>query len=262
MATVISFGIQKGGSSKTTTSAIVAYLLSEELGKRVLAVDLDSQGNMTELLMGPDVDIYDYQGQTVFEAMKEQNARKYIQKIPGNERLDILTAEDHLAAFPSWLYDGYKGNRALVLKQTLASVQDDYDYIIIDTPPALGDQTINALAASNAVVAMFEASKFCYSAIGRFLETCIHIQSTVNDKLEIAGILRSLIDARRYDNKAFIELIEADYEDVCFKTILTRTAAIGRLGINGFNKGYELNNALNPYREFMEELMQRVKVTV
>ncbi|MEK4078259.1 ParA family protein, partial [Paenibacillus sp. FSL M7-0656] len=162
MAKVISFGIQKGGSSKTTTSAIVAYILSQEYGKKVLAVDLDSQGNLTELLTQRD--IYDFHEYTIFEALKERNARKYVHNV--TERLDILTAEDHLARFPSWLYASYKGNRSLVLKETLENVQDEYDYIIIDTPPALGDQTINALAASDAVVAMFEASKFCYSAIG------------------------------------------------------------------------------------------------
>ena len=254
MATVISFGIQKGGSSKTTTSGIVAHILSEEYKKKVLAVDLDSQGNLTELLTQQD--IYDFHGKTVFEALKEKDARKYVHKI--NERLDLLTAEDHLARFPSWLYESYKGNRSLVLKETLENVQNDYDYIVIDTPPALGDQTINALAASDAVVAMFEASKFCYSALGRFLETCIHVQELVNKDMKVAGILRSLIDARRSDNKALIELVEEEYEDLCFNTVMTRTAAIGRLSINGFQNNPELNPALKHYREFVKELIERV----
>ncbi|WP_160037128.1 ParA family protein [Paenibacillus sp. An7] len=254
MATVISFGIQKGGSSKTTTSGIVAHILSAEYGKKVLAVDLDSQGNLTELLTQED--IYVFHERTVFEALQEQDARKYIHKV--TDRLDLLSAEDHLARFPSWLYGSYRGNRSLVLKQTLESVQDDYDYIIIDTPPALGDQTINALAASDAVVAMFEASKFCYSALGRFLETCVHVQELANENLKVAGILRSLIDSRRTDNKALIELVEEEYEDLCFETIMTRTAAIGRLSINGFTNNPELKTGLNQYRLFVEELINRV----
>ncbi|OMD35687.1 ParA family protein [Paenibacillus odorifer] len=255
MATVISFGIQKGGSAKTTTSGIVAHILSEEYGKRVLAVDLDSQGNLTELLSQQD--IYDFYEMTVFEALKEQDAKKYIHKV--RNRLDILPAEDHLARFPSWLYESYRGNRSLVLKDTLKNVQELYDYIIIDTPPALGDQTINALAASDAVVAMFEASKFCYSAIGRFLETCVHVQDKVNPDLKISGILRSLIDARRTDNKALIELIEEEYGELCFSTIMTRTAAIGRLSINGFTDNPELNQGLKLYRDFVKELIKRVE---
>lgn len=254
MAKVISFGIQKGGSSKTTTSGIVAYLLSQEHNKKVLAVDLDSQGNLTELLMQQD--IYNFHGRTVFEALQEKDAREYVHNVMLN--LDMLTAEDHLARFPAWLYESYRGNRSLVLKDTLDTVQENYDYIIIDTPPALGDQTINALSASDAVVAMFEASKFCYSAISRFLETCIHVQELVNDKMKVAGIFRCLIDSRRTDNKALIELIEEEYGDLCFETVMTRTAAIGRLSINGFENNPELSQALHKYRDFVKELVLRV----
>jgi chromosome partitioning protein len=252
MAKVITFGIQKGGSSKTTTSGIVAYLLSQS--HKVLAVDLDSQGNLTELLTQRD--IYDFHGSTVFEALKERNARKHIKVITDN--LHILTAEDHLATLASWLYANYNGNKSLLLMETLEDVQDDYDYIIIDTPPALGEQTINALAASNAVVAMFEASKFCYSALGRFLETIVHVQNLVNKDMKIAGILRCMIDTRRTDNKALIELVEEEYKDLCFKTIITRTAATGRLSINGFNGNPELTQALAQYQGFVEELLERV----
>lgn len=252
MAKVITFGIQKGGSSKTTTSGVVAHLLSQK--NRVLAVDLDSQGNLTELLTQQD--IYDFHGRTVFEALKEKDARKYIHTI--NDKLHILTAEDHLARFPSWLYEHYRGNRSLVLMETLEEVLDDYDYIIIDTPPALGDQTINALAASNAVVAMFEASKFCYSALGRFLETCLHVQDLVNKDMKIAGILRCMIDTRRTDNKALIELVEEEYKELCFETVVTRTAATGRLSINGFKDNSELSQAVFQYHKFLKELLERV----
>lgn len=253
MAKVITFGIQKGGSSKTTTSGIVAHLLSQN--HRVLAVDLDSQGNLTELLTQRD--IYDFHGSTVFEALKEKNAKKYVHEI--TDTLHILTAEDHLARFPAWLYEQYRGNRSLVLTETLANVRDEYDFIVMDTPPALGDQTINALAASDAVVAMFEASKFCYSALGRFLETCLHVQELVNSDMKIAGILRCMIDTRRTDNKALIELVEEEYKELCFPTVITRTAATGRLSINGFRNNSELNAAVLQYHGLVKELIHRVQ---
>lgn len=253
-AKVISFGIQKGGSSKTTSSGITAYILAE--AARVLAVDMDSQGNLTELLTGQDV--IEYRGKTVLEAMQERNATDYI--VPLTDNLHILPAEDILATFSRWLYRDFKdGDPSLVLKETLAPVMDQYDYIIIDTPPALGDATINALAASDYIVPMFEASKFCYSALGRFLETCVHVKERVNPTLDVAGILRGLIDSRRTDNKAFISVVEDAYGDLCFDTILTRTAAAGRLGINGFVDNKELEQALEQYRKFVEELIERVK---
>lgn len=253
-AKVISFGIQKGGSSKTTTSGVVAYLLSRDY--KVLAIDMDSQGNLTEFLTQRDV--IEFRGTTILEAMKEQHASGYIYKV--TENLHLIGAEDLLATFSRWLYsDARVENKSLVLNQTLATVKDRYDYVIIDTPPALGDQTINALSASDYVVAMFEASKFCYSALGRFLETCQHVKEKVNPALEIAGILRGLIDSRRTDNKALISIVEEEYDGMCFETILTRNAAAGRLPIEGFENNKELDKAVEQYEIFLEELIERVK---
>jgi len=252
MAKIVSFGIQKGGAAKTTSSGIVAHLLSKH--NKVLAVDLDSQGNLTELLTQQD--IYDFHGRTVFEALKEQDARPYIHSV--TDTLDIITAEDHLATFPRHLYTHHRGNKSLVLKETLETVKDDYDYIIIDTPPALGDQTVNALAASDAVVIMFETSKFCYSALGRFIETVGHCKEMVNPDLKIAGILRTIVDTRRSDAKAFVELIDEGFPGMAFKTVITRKAATGRLTIHGFKDNPELKQALEQYEEFVKELIARV----
>lgn len=252
MGKVITFGIQKGGAAKTTSSGITAYLLSQQY--RVLAVDLDSQGNLTELLTQQD--IYDFHGRTVLEAMKKREASTYIHRI--TETLHILTAEDHLATFSRWLYSEYKGNKSLVLFETLKSVQDMYDFIIIDTPPALGDQTINALAASDAVVAMFETSKFCYSALSRFLETVGHVQEKVNSNVNVAGVLCSMIDSRRIDNKALLELAEEEYGPLCFSTVIQRKAATGRISIHGFVDNPEIKQATEQYKSFVGELMQRV----
>lgn len=137
-AKIISFGIQKGGSSKTTTSGVVAHLLSRDY--KVLTIDMDSQGNLTEFLARRDV--VDFSGRTILEALQEQDARSYIYKV--TESLHWIAADDLLATFSRWLYSDYRGgDRSLILSETLKTVQDDYDYIILDTPPALGDLTIN-----------------------------------------------------------------------------------------------------------------------
>ena len=195
-AKIISFGIQKGGSSKTTTSGVVSYLLSRD--HKVLAIDMDSQGNLTEFLGRRDVT--SFSGQTILEAMQAEDATNFIFEITDN--LHLVPADDLLATFSRWLYNDHRGDKVKVLYESLKPVLDIYDYIILDTPPALGDLTINALSASDRVVAMFEASIFCYSALGRFLETCWHVREKVNPRLAVAGILRGLIDARRTDNKA------------------------------------------------------------
>ena len=253
-AKVISFGIQKGGSSKTTTSGVIAHLLSRD--HKVLILDMDSQGNLTEFLTRRDV--VDFSGKTILEALQEQDARNYIYRV--TESLHLIAADDLLATFSRWLYTDYRhGDRSLVLHETLKTVRDDYDYIIIDTPPALGDLTINSLAASDYIVAMFEASIFCYSALGRFLETCWHVRERANPNLVVAGILRGLIDARRTDNKALISQVEDEYGEMCFETVLRRNAAAGRLPITGFENNNELDHAVAQYEEFLKELLVRVE---
>lgn len=252
MAKVITFSIQKGGCGKSTTTGVVAHLLSKKY--RVLAIDLDSQGNLTELLTQRD--IYDFHGETVLEAIKEQNAVPYIHSI--SKDLDMMTAEDHLATLPRWLYTEYRGNKALALKNTLETVKDTYDYILIDTPPALGDQTVNALCASDYVVALCEPSQFAYSALGRFLETVGHAQN-VNPGLQLVGILVSLLDKRRSDNRAFLELIQEEYPELVFETIISRKASTGRLSTQGFGNNPELSDAVESFKGFVEELLTRVK---
>ena len=256
VATVISFGIQKGGSSKTTTTGVTSYLLAR--GKKVLAIDMDSQGNLTEFLSRRGVE--SFSGQTILEAMKDGDVTDYIFKI--SENLHLVPADDLLATFSRWLYSEYragaKNDRSKVLQAALEPVMDIYDYILIDTPPALGDLTINSLSASDRVVALFEASVFCYGALGRFLETVWHVRERVNPNLAVAGILRGLIDARRTDNKALISQVAETYGELCFETILTRNAAAGRLPLVGFENNNELGRAVSQYEYFVKELLERV----
>ena len=100
-AKIITLSIQKGGTSKTTSTAILSYLLSEN--HKVLAVDMDSQGNLTEMLTQQD--IYDFEDRTVFEAMQDLDARLYLHKV--KENLYLLPAEDNLAAFSRHIYTKY-----------------------------------------------------------------------------------------------------------------------------------------------------------
>lgn len=249
MAKTITFLIQKGGAAKTTTAGVTAYLLSKRF--KVLACDLDSQGNLTEMLTQHD--IYDFTGVTSLQAMQALDARPYIHHVMDN--LDILTADDFMATFSRWLYSKYKGNPSLVLRETLKPVQEEYDFILIDCPPALGDATINALAASDSAVVMFEPSRFCYSALGRCLETIDQVRDQLAPDLKVAGILTALIDKRRSDAKAFMDLLEEEYKGLLFNTIISRRASTGRLPISGFISNPELNDSIEPYVPFVEELL-------
>lgn len=250
-AKVISFSLQKGGVGKTTTSTLTAFLLSQQ-GNKVLAIDMDSQGNMTQVLSGTD-DLSVFEKQTIREALLEGNLSPFIRV--ASENLHYIPADDYLV-----LLNDYSGPipRYELLIAALVNVLDEYDYVIIDTPPNLGTQTLNALLASDYVVIMFETAKYAYNAIPRFLETIETVKQSGNDQLEILGILATLSDARRSDNKELLELVKEEYSDLLFKTVISRKAAVGRIPIYGLFNNPEIKAATEQHNEFIKELISRV----
>ncbi|KPV43964.1 ParA family protein [Alicyclobacillus ferrooxydans] len=254
MGITISFGIQKGGVGKTTTTAICAYLLARK--SKVLAVDFDSQGNLTAFLTQRN--IYDFEGHTVLQAMMERNPTPYIQTVADN--LDVLPAEDLLATFARYTYTQQKGDPNVILCDTLRVVKDDYDYILIDLPPNLGEQTINGLTASDYAVVMLQTEPFCFDALDRYIELLQHIQERTNPNLRLSGILATMMDSRTTLDSAIIEQAIKDYEDVVFKSVIRRRARIKEFSIQGLqSKTRADNSALRPYQDFVKELKERVK---
>lgn len=259
MAITISIAIQKGGAGKTTTTGILAYMLSQR-GYKVLAIDMDSQGNLTEMLTGVE-DIYIFKDLTVLDAIKNGLTTEHLVKV--DENLDIIPANDLLASYSGYITATRIESRAkidwnMVLASMLEPVQDMYDFILIDTPPALSEQTLHSITASDYVIAMFETSKFCLSALPRMFETYVHIKSNINPKVKMLGICRTLIDSRRADNKLLIELVDEALQGLCFQTVIKRTAQVGRISLMGFKENTELNRVLSVYEELVEEIIGRM----
>lgn len=260
MATTITFSIQKGGVSKTTSCGIVAHLMSQE-GKKILVVDMDSQGNVTNLLTGMEQE--EYEDETIMDAFRENDAKKYI--IKASENIDVLPADDFLALFPEWIYTVYAPpgsgvQKTLALRKLLDPLQDDYDFILVDTPPSLSEQTTNAVVASNYAVVLAESSKWAYTAISRFLATTEKAKETHNPDLKVLGILRTMNDARRYDSRAMVDIIGETFPELVFETVVKRKAATGRLAIDGFSENKELKEAISEYKDFYEELKNRMGI--
>jgi len=263
LAITITMGIQKGGCGKSTTTGILSYLLKED-GYRVLTIDMDSQGNLTELLSEQPSN--EFVESSVLEALQYNDIKPYIVSI--DENLDLLPANNFLATLPRWIYTGktylgeyiqYHGNPSLILDAALDQIRDEYDYIIIDTPPSLSEQTTNALCASEYVVVLFESSNWCYSAIPNFMDSVESANRFGKRDTKVIGILRTLNDARRTDARAFNEMVAEDYPDHVFETVITRKAPVGRLSLYGFKENSELKQALGPYRSFYKELIERVE---
>lgn len=256
MATIFTFGIQKGGVGKTTTTGITAWLLSKKY--RVLAVDFDSQGNLTQLLTGQD-DLQVFRQKTILEAMQTQQPWNYIH--PVGKNLDLLPADDFFAQFARWLYTIRQGGyKATVLKETLALVANDYDYILIDVPPNLGEATVNGIAAAHYNIVLLQAEPFCFNALGNYLELLVVTQEQVSPKMSILGILTSIIDARTAVGQGILERTRKEYKDLVFDTTIHRRARISEFAITGIEKRTRTDReALYMYENFVEELMERVR---
>lgn len=248
MAITITFGNQKGGVGKSTTSATIAFLLAER-GYKVLAVDMDSQANMVQMIANTD-DLLQYEKRTIKEGIEEGDLRPYI--LAATDHLHFIPADDYLV-----LINEVRDIRRL--KRSLEPVQDYYDFIIIDTPPALSKQTINALMVSDYIVVMFQTEKLPYNALPRFLDSIEGAVQAGNENLKIAGVLSTLVDGRRTDGKELLELVREEYGDLVFQTVLPRNAKISRLSVYGFFDNPELKEAVKHHNEFLEELLAYVR---
>lgn len=255
MAKVIAFAIQKGGVSKTTTAGITAHLLAEK-GQRVLLCDMDAQGNSTEMVTGNEGS--DYRGSTILEGIEDQDLSEFVIQVRDN--FHLVPGDDVLASFDQWIFNKYKGTVQpyLHLATALAPLRDRYDYILIDTPPHLGQATANSLAAADYVVIPFEPARFCYTAVPRFIKF-MDIVKKINPTVQLAGILRNMTDIRRQDVKDFNQAILEQYPDLVFKTVINRKATTGRVALYGLEEtNPELADAVKPFRAYLNELEERI----
>jgi len=175
---------QKGGAGKTTTAAELGAALRKK-GKSILFIDLDNQGNLTFAMKGNPNKPGSYEILT--------NKAKAPQIIQTTEQGDLLTASPALAGIESELTATGKEYR---LKKALARLPQKYDFIIIDTPPALSTLTINALTASDAVLIPVQADAFGLQGIASLRETIEAVQEYCNPRLYVAGILITQYNAR------------------------------------------------------------------
>lgn len=276
-ATVITTAAIKGGCAKTTTTGVTAWLLAKN-GYKVLAVDGDPQGNLTEMFFLEPVRDMRMRGEGgIFEAIKEKNPMKYIkplQSIVDNDddeadkainNIDVLVGEETFGVFPDYLYQNLRntvGVDQVIKKNLIDLVKDKYDFIIIDTAPTLNKTLINFIVASDFVLGLFETNKFCYSALNTLYETVYTMRiNKVNSNIDFVGILISQMDNRRTDNKEFLEIIRQDeyFKDLCFNSVIVRKAATGRLSFTGFYKNPEINSAVLQFKPYVEELIARVQ---
>jgi len=205
MTKIIATANQKGGVGKTTSTVNLAYTLSNE-GKRVLVVDIDPQGNLTQYLNN-DPRWLDESKKTIYYTLVEE---KPLSKIIIKGNVDLIPTGILLAESESKLMMDYSG--ATVLKNALIEIQDNYDVILIDCPPTLGMLFVNALAAAQWVLIPVKTDSLSLSGIPNLATTISKIKRKVNPALNIFGVLPTMYNAHHnHDNEALTELKEQAY---------------------------------------------------
>ena len=253
MGKVISFSNQKGGVGKTTSAVNIAAALGKK-GKRVLLIDLDSQGNATS---GVGIEkhtvklsAYDLiSGSTDAKSAVITTPFKNLSIIPSS--IDLAGAEIELAG---------NDERNTILKYAIASVKGDYDYIIIDCPPSLGALTINALCASDGVIIPMTCEYYSLEGLSGLVLTVSRIKQLYNPGLDITGILVTMYDKRLNIARQVLDEIDRYYSDKRFKTTVARNVRIAEAPSYGMPVIYydKYSTGSFAYDKIASELIKRI----
>lgn len=214
MGKIISVANQKGGVGKTTTTVNLSTILAKK-GKKVLLIDTDPQGNATSGLgVSKDVELSVYDiliGDTEFDETLQETAIKNLKVCPSN--ISLAGAEVQLVSMMS---------REQRLKTKLDKIKDQYDYILIDCPPSLGVLTVNALTASDSVLIPVQCEYFALEGIMQLLNTITQARKNLNPKLEIEGVVLTMLDSRTNLGLEVVENVRGFFRERVYDTIIPR----------------------------------------
>lgn len=226
MVNVISVANQKGGVGKTTTTVNLGACLAS-LGKRVLLVDMDAQGNATSGvgIRKPDVT------QDIYDVLVNELPIAEATLVTEHENLSIVPATLQLAGAEIELTSMMA--RESRLKGSLAEVNDQYDYILIDCPPSLGHLTINSFTASDSILIPVQCEYYALEGLSQLLNTVRLVQKHFNPELEIEGVLLTMYDARTNLGNEVVEEVRKYFREKVYETIIPRNIRLSEAPSHG-----------------------------
>jgi chromosome partitioning protein len=250
-ARVIAFANQKGGVAKTTTTLNLAAAFAET-GHRVLCVDMDPQGNLT-MSQGIDPDTLE---QSMFDVLVHDLS---IREVIRRREVDVAVASIDLAG--AEIAMSMKIGRERSLAKALQAVEDDYDFICIDTPPSLGLLTVNALTAAQKVIVPVQCEYLSMRGLLQLQNTLEMIRENLNPDVQIAGILPTMVDTRTLHAKEAIEILEENFGDQVFGARIRKTVRFAEAPVRGMSvlKYDPTGTAADAYRQLAKEVLSNGK---
>ena len=246
-AKVISFANQKGGVAKTTTTLNLAVAFAES-GHKVLCVDLDPQGNLT-MSQGIDPDKVET---SMYDVLVHHIP---IREVIHEREIDIAVASIDLAGAEIAMSTQIGRERSL--EKAIDEVGDDYDFVCIDTPPSLGLLTVNALTASDKVIVPVQCEYLSMRGLMQLQGTLEMIRENLNPRVQIEGILPTMLDSRTVHAKEAIEILEENFGELVFKSRIRKAIKFAEAPVRGSSvlKYDPKSNAADYYRELAKEVL-------
>jgi chromosome partitioning protein len=247
MAKVIAFANQKGGVAKTTTTLNLGVAL-RELGHRVLLIDLDPQGNLT-MSQGMNPDAIE---RSMFDVLVH---RVPISDIIQRVEVDVAVSSIDLAGAELALSALIGRERAL--DKALVEVRDQYDFILIDTPPSLGLLTINAFVASDGVIVPVQCEYLSLRGLVQLENTLAMVRENLNPRVRVEGIVPTMYDGRTLHAREAIEILEEHFGDLVYQTRIRKTVRYAEAPVKGSSVlRYEPSGpAAQAYRDLAKEVL-------
>ena len=252
-AQIIAMVNQKGGVGKTTSTVNLGAALAE-YGRKVLLVDFDPQGALS-VALGVQAHVLD---RTVYNLLMDNDCAIsdviVHTLVPG---LDLIPSNIDLSAAEVALVNEVAREHALA--RTLASVVDEYDYIIIDCQPSLGLLTVNALTAADGVLIPLECEYFALRGVKLLMDTITKVRSRLNPRLEVVGVVGTMYDARTLHTREVLSRVVDAFGDQVFHTVINRTIKFPDATVAGepITTFASSSPAAESYRQLARELIAR-----
>ena len=252
MGRTIAIANQKGGVGKTTTAINLSACLAEK-GKKVLAVDMDPQGNMTSGL-GVDKDSVE---NTIYNLIIGESKMEEVLIKDVLENLDIIPTNIDLSGAEIELLDVEE--KEYIVRNEIDKIKDNYDFIIIDCPPSLSMLTINAMTTADSVLVPIQCEYYALEGLSQLIHTVELVRDRLNPKLTIEGVVFTMYDARTNLSLQVVENVKDNLEQTIYKTIIPRNVRLAEAPSYGLpiNMYDPKSTGAESYRLLAEEVINR-----